>query len=1698
MKKITLLFLTTLFALCTQAQTTNYTVSSIPYSPFPFTNIGTNIVFPADDQYGFLYNLPFDFEFYGNSYNQIAVASNGYITFDVGKANQFCPWDLQDSPDIPSANFQPQGMNVFNSIFGVFEDTYATPNNLNAGDGVFFVIYGESPNRSAVVTFKNVPLYPVGNNQRNSYQIVLHENGDIDVCVAQRAFSSSNWNQGIGVIGIINSDGTQGIAAPGRNITNYHWSVSNSSPEAWRFSPPANAACPKPTNIQTSNISAVSADILWTAGSTETQWALAYRKQSESNYQENLVQNTTTYQLTGLEQGTTYYVQMKSLCANNEESYWTSEYMFTTLVSCPAPTNLIVSNIADASAILSWATGGSETQWLISYKKVAETNWSNEILVSTNPTYTLTGLDALTNYDVRIRSFCAANDYSAYLQNAFVTELCATEDKCTYTLTLNDSFGDGWEGSTLTFKQNGIAVGSRTLNTGHSGTQSIQLCSGIGTEIFFTRGSSINEIAFILKDMNDVEVFSVIQGQASTLSTSSSIYSFISCEPVCYKPDNVQISNITETTAEISWVPQGNTNQWLVSYKKVSEISWSNEVLVSNVTNHQITGLDAGAYYQARIRATCNGYEFSNYAQLNFTTECSEITELPWTEDFERYSTDFYVGTLPPCMVRSAIYSFGTYTYPAVYKYANTNTLDFYGVGANHEQLIALPRFQDEINNLKISFDAYQQAGSINFVIGVMSDPYDKTTFVPVQTVTGTQNTVVFPPSTAGYHYIGIDYNHSVYSDLHIDNIVVEYQTTCQPVTNISISNITENAANVSWSGGTATQWNVSYKKTSETAWSSNVLITGTPTCALTGLDSLTLYDVRVRAICGTNDLANYRIKSFATVMPSGAKQCNFVLSLNEITSGGNLHDTIAFKQNGIEIVKYPINSGQNITHNVSLFSGIDCELDYISLASHVNSALTLSITDEDGAILFNIAQGQGISLNINTPIFTFTPLCDLTCRPINNLNISNISDTSAVIAWTPIGTETQWLLSYKKQADSNWSSEILVANLPHYTLQWLDVATQYDVRVRAFCAVNDTSAYRQSDFTTLLCLPENRCVYTLQLISNHFVYSWSYKDYIKISQNGTEIGTYFLDENSPNQNIGSWITIQNFEVSLCAGMPVNIDFFTVNSTIDLSLQLFDSNGIEIYNISAAQFPNAGTSSNPALLHSFIACEQISGCSRPANIRVTDITPTYHAFSWNSNGATQWLVSYKKILDVNWSSEILVNDTMCQINNIEYGSDYNIRVRALCVNNDYSQYAYLFFVSGKEMQHLPINYDFENNTDFSHFMTLYNHSASVPSDTWMSGNATGNTGNSMYVTSDSITNSYSTDNNAANAVLDVSFGDAEYFTISFDWKGQGELNADYCKLYIQNINDTIPRGEDYAYLEMFHQNNTWQHYQQVLPGDLYRNTTKRIVFLWKTDWSNNGDDHPTQNPPIAIDNFSLTAHIACPPQPEIVELYDTIYSGDQYYYLDDTLTVSGTYTYNLTNAFGCDSVVLLALTCLPLPVPSNLVITETENSVVIGWDNVVRQVQQARVRHASVQTANVMYAIYKNNQILAEIDDLYYDDFQVSVGESYCYKVRTILTENRNMESDFCDAVCITKTTTPVENLNLDNFVIYPNPVFNGYLTISNVQLLNETIQIIDIAGKIVMNNIQYSINNSVDVSSLANGMYFVKIGNKTAKFVKK
>ena len=113
----------------------------------------------------------------------------------------------------------------------------------------------------------------------------------------------------------------------------------------------------------------------------------------------------------------------------------------------------------------------------------------------------------------------------------------------------------------------------------------------------------------------------------------------------------------------------------------------------------------------------------------------------------------------------------------------------------------------------------------------------------------------------------------------------------------------------------------------------------------------------------------------------------------------------------------------------------------------------------------------------------------------------------------------------------------------------------------------------------------------------------------------------------------------------------------------------------------------------------------------------------------------------------------------------------------------------------------------------------------------------------------------------------------------------------------------------------------------------------------------------------------------------------------------------------------------------------------------------------------------------------------------------YRFTARRAETATHSASSASAEARFTTDTGTGIEELKMENgeLKIYPNPT-SGQLTIDNGELTINSVAIYNIMGK-TLNNFQFSTFNSqltIDVSHLASGIYYLRAGDKTVKFVKK
>ena len=171
-----------------------------------------------------------------------------------------------------------------------------------------------------------------------------------------------------------------------------------------------NSTCLNPKDLKATDITSSSTLLTWNGGGPTI--LLQYKRSSETLWT-NITTSGNSYLLTGLSQGVTYNAQVRSICVLDSSAI-AGPITFTTLVEsdCQPPTTITISKITTSSAAVNWTKMPKASFYNIQYRKVGATNWITNLAFSNS--FTLTGLQSSTEYEVRINSQCAGNKVSAY------------------------------------------------------------------------------------------------------------------------------------------------------------------------------------------------------------------------------------------------------------------------------------------------------------------------------------------------------------------------------------------------------------------------------------------------------------------------------------------------------------------------------------------------------------------------------------------------------------------------------------------------------------------------------------------------------------------------------------------------------------------------------------------------------------------------------------------------------------------------------------------------------------------------------------------------------------------------------------------------------------------------------------------------------------------------------------------------------------------------------------------------------------------------------------------------------------------------------------------------------------------------------------------------------------------------------------
>jgi len=173
----------------------------------------------------------------------------------------------------------------------------------------------------------------------------------------------------------------------------------------------------------------------------------------------------------------------------------------------------------------------------------------------------------------------------------------------------------------------------------------------------------------------------------------------------------------------------------------------------------------------------------------------------------------------------------------------------------------------------------------------------------------------------------------------------------------------------------------------------------------------------------------------------------------------------------------------------------------------------------------------------------------------------------------------------------------------------------------------------------------------------------------------------------------------------------------------------------------------------------------------------------------------------------------------------------------------------------------------------------------------------------------------------------------------------------------------------------------------------------------------------------------------------------------------------------------------------PCDVPSSLTASNiTKESFDVSWNE-----------NVNVNSWNIRYRPQNGQWISATSSTNQYSVSGLAAETSYEVQVQADCGDN-NL-SEWSDLLTVTTLVDGLNSYLLNSIAIFPNPA-NDYVMVQSSRFNVQSVEVIDVYGKVI-NTVNVVDNPTrINVSCLANGMYFVRVttdaGSVTKTFVKK
>ena len=354
-----------------------------------------------------------------------------------------------------------------------------------------------------------------------------------------------------------------------------------------------------PTDVKATEVTETTAKVTWSEA-TDNVGVVGYNVYLNETKVNDALVTGTEYALTGLTEATEYTVRVTAVDAADNESERSIVDTFTTLTTVDTeapgvPTNVSATDVTQTGAKVTWSAS-ADNVGVVGYNVYVGEGKVNDTPVTATE-YALTGLTANTEYTVSVSAVDAAGNESAKSKAATFTTLEAEEEKDTEVpgVPTNVSAADVTQtGAKVTWSEATDNVGVAGYNV-YVNEAKVNEELVAGTEFALTGLTEATEYTVRVSAVDAA-------GNESARSEAATFTTLESEKPAPEKPSaptNVKVSEITHTTAIVTWEPAAE-RAMAPGYNVYLDDKKQNELPIEG-TEYKLTGLKVGTRYNVAV-----------------------------------------------------------------------------------------------------------------------------------------------------------------------------------------------------------------------------------------------------------------------------------------------------------------------------------------------------------------------------------------------------------------------------------------------------------------------------------------------------------------------------------------------------------------------------------------------------------------------------------------------------------------------------------------------------------------------------------------------------------------------------------------------------------------------------------------------------------------------------------------------------------------------------------------------------------------------------------------------------------------------------------------------------------------------------------------------------------------------------------------